>query len=680
MKRGGTGTGRPGETRETPYRVCFRAPRLTRAPPRRMSDARPMSRALVVAILLVLVCGCDGGAAPPASRPKAAPVADGKLGRARRVAVARSHVCAVLASGRVACWGKPDDLKETAYATTPQLVANLPDAVEVAGRCARRKIGSIACWNRGLAAVDIPGTEGARGLVNSDLGLVCFVTATRTAACLPPEGQTAITPIEGLVDLRALGSKRGEFWCGVRTSGQVACAGELAKLGLATGRGVATVPSIDDAVDVVTLGLDLACAITRTGALACFGDGLADPAQEQLPRRAHQLYSRECLRDGARVACFDPHRSAWLPWTLAGAATDLSCDSRTCCAVLADGAIQCWGSHEHGRLGDGVDVERKGVAKVDHLPAIASLEAGSGVTFARSRNNELYAWGLVGSGPRMAAQIASNVTALAVIGGFALVAHGRDVELLTPDDHGWRHHELPALPADLVSLAFDGRDGPRYCAALADGTTVCSAGDAWDGTVTWQPIAGLRDIAQLSALNDTCGVTRAGTVACFVRPDDYTPATKAAIVPGVEKARRVSLPYIELTDGSVVRLDNDHGRLAVVPRPALTGISNISFGGHWWSVTCGVKDAQPVCWADDRDYSDSHGTLGRDPDTQIDKATPAPARIGVATTSVSAGYTHVCALDPAGGVWCWGDDRNGELGRGRIVEQPPPVRVVGIGP
>jgi hypothetical protein len=629
-----------------------------------------MSRALVAAVVALVVCHARSGAAAPV------PVA--KLGRATRVNVEYSYACAVLASGHVACWGMPDDRKVAVISRVPQLVTNLHDAVEIAGRCARRKSGLIACWNRDLVAIDVPGTEGARSLMNGDLG-VCFVTAAATAACLPGEGKTAITPLEGLVGIRRLGRKRRSFLCAARTTGEVLCTGNLTKLGLSATDGVATVPSITNAVDVVSLGEDLACAITTAGAVACFGNKMSHLGADAPPPRAHQLYNGECLRYGPKVDCFDSGRG-WRPQTLAAAATDLSCFANTCCAVLASGAIQCWGSHEYGRLGDGVAVERMPVAKVDKLPAIASLDAGGGVTFARTRDGELYVWGLVGSGPRVASRLASDVTALAVAGGFALAAHGRDVELLTPDDAVWRHHKLPALPADIVSLALDGPGRPRYCAALADGTTMCSSGDAWEVPVTWQPISGMRDVVQLSATKDVCGVTRTGTVACFVRPENHTPATTAAIVPGIDHARRIALPYIELVDGSVVHLADDHGQLAVVPQPALTGIANITFGGMWWSATCGVKASQPVCWADDRDYVDTNGILGRDPDAPIGKATPAPVRIGVAATSVSTGETHACAIDPAGAVWCWGNDRNGQLGRGRIVEHPPAVRVVGIGP
>jgi alpha-tubulin suppressor-like RCC1 family protein len=52
--------------------------------------------------------------------------------------------------------------------------------------------------------------------------------------------------------------------------------------------------------------------------------------------------------------------------------------------------------------------------------------------------------------------------------------------------------------------------------------------------------------------------------------------------------------------------------------------------------------------------------------------------------SVSAGAGHSCALRTNGEVWCWGDNYNGELGRGFFSSGPPnsgepwPARVVGI--
>jgi hypothetical protein len=507
---------------------------------------------------------------------------------------------------------------------------------------------------------------------------------------LPGRDQTRITPIDGLVELRALGRGREGLWCGVRSDGRVMCAGEIAKLGLSTTPGAAIVPGVADAVDVVALARDLACAIGKTGALSCFGGQAGRADNAWLPQRADQLNTTRCMRDGGQVTCFDYGRLG-VPQPLAAGAVDLSCYNKTCCAVMTDGAIQCWGDRSDGRLGDGVDVERQPLAKVGGLPPVASVVAGGGVTFARTRTNELYALGLVGPGPRVATRIATGVTALAVTGDFALAGHGRDVELITPDDAVWRHHPLPKLPAEVRWLAFDGGHRqfwtPRYCAALADGTVQCTAGDAWSGQVKWQPIAGMRGVTQLSAWQEACGVTRAHTIACIDRTDRGFAMT-ASEVPAIKTARRSAAPYVELGDGSVVRLDTATGKPIAAPQPALRGITGITFGGMPWSASCGIKAARVVCWADDRDYKDAHGVLARDPaaasdkaiDKAIDKAQPAAIAGDLQATSVSVGETHACATDRAGALWCWGDDHHGQLGRGRIVDHAPPVRVVGIGP
>ncbi|MCA9576347.1 MAG: hypothetical protein KC668_12965 [Myxococcales bacterium] len=51
---------------------------------------------------------------------------------------------------------------------------------------------------------------------------------------------------------------------------------------------------------------------------------------------------------------------------------------------------------------------------------------------------------------------------------------------------------------------------------------------------------------------------------------------------------------------------------------------------------------------------------------------------------VALGENHSCALRRDGSVWCWGYDRMGELGDGRLIEDgnqaSPPVRVAGLPP
>jgi len=44
---------------------------------------------------------------------------------------------------------------------------------------------------------------------------------------------------------------------------------------------------------------------------------------------------------------------------------------------------------------------------------------------------------------------------------------------------------------------------------------------------------------------------------------------------------------------------------------------------------------------------------------------------------VSTGSGHTCGVTSNGTAYCWGNNRNGELGNGATISRPVPTRVAG---
>ncbi len=88
--------------------------------------------------------------------------------------------------------------------------------------------------------------------------------------------------------------------------------------------------------------------------------------------------------------------------------------------------------------------------------------------------------------------------------------------------------------------------------------------------------------------------------------------------------------------------------------------------------TCALTTAGGVkCWGSNDDGQLGDGTIG--------SLRPTPVDVSGLTSGVSAiaaGTYHTCALTTAGGVKCWGDNDDGQLGDGLPGIRTTPVNVV----
>jgi alpha-tubulin suppressor-like RCC1 family protein/uncharacterized RDD family membrane protein YckC len=204
--------------------------------------------------------------------------------------------------------------------------------------------------------------------------------------------------------------------------------------------------------------------------------------------------------------------------------------------------------------------------------------------------------------------------------------------------------EVKGLPRGATALA----GGYSHTCAVVGGEVWCwgdnSDGQLGDGTTTDSrrpvKVPGLTGVTAVAAGNvHTCALTASGGVKCWGKN------------------------YLgQLGDGTTDE------RLAPVDVVGLTGgVTAIAARRYH---TCAVTNGGVKCWG-----SNYQGELG-DGGATLQSRSPVDV-IGLTSgvAEVSTGWQHTCALTTDGGVWCWGDNRAGELGDETNTDRLAPVAV-----
>lgn len=230
--------------------------------------------------------------------------------------------CAVLKSGRLACWGCTaipgfGDLSRNADTTLRQAklrFLELPPVREVAigayGMCALTHSGQVSCW--GFRAYD------------------------ESAICQGPRLVGAQTLASGIVHIAL--SRDGPV-CSVDAANLMRCT------------------EISDHEDVLTLqgvkrvaaGATHFCALTELGAVICWGEN--SYGQCAAPREACKEWPTDS-RDPVSYCRVEPHQVS-----LPGPAIDVTAGPSHSCAVLRDGRVFCWGYDQDAALGFASETE-----------------------------------------------------------------------------------------------------------------------------------------------------------------------------------------------------------------------------------------------------------------------------------------------------------------------------------
>jgi alpha-tubulin suppressor-like RCC1 family protein len=319
------------------------------------------------------------------------PVAVPNLSNVTAIAAGDAHSCALLANGRVRCWGLNTSGQlgdnSTTSSSTPVDVFNLSNVVAIAAggalasshTCALQSDGRVQCWGANgsgqlgdntltnrrrpvevVASFSLP----LRLAVGIAVGAFhsCAVTVDGDAFCwgLNSSGQIGdgtqnnrqvAVPVAGVEGI-AVAVTAGDFHtCLLAAVGVPFCWGDntFGQLGDATRqtRLTATLVGLDSTVAIAG-GFDHSCALVAFGAARCWGEnglgqlGDSTTSDHWFPAPVQSVRSY-CLLGGGCSTITTPLTNT----------VSIVTGRRHSCALLTTGGVSCWGDNSFGQLGFG---------------------------------------------------------------------------------------------------------------------------------------------------------------------------------------------------------------------------------------------------------------------------------------------------------------------------------------
>jgi len=532
--------------------------------------------------------------------------------RDRKLVAGRHHTCMVNPEGQVTCWGSNERRQlghdQLPKANAPSVVPGVADVVEVAAgdhhTCVRDEEMKVHCW--GGKHLELQSVAELRDVMSVASGGrdACAVEHDGAVKCWNMHQSTVtLDPIGGIDD--ALDIAMGERHACARTrKGRVSCWGSNRFGQLGDGRSrfrsaAAEVQGLGSVVDIAA-GKSHTCALRYDGDVLCWGWG-----------------GRGQLGNGINA---DANRPVKVQ-DLGAPATEIAAGDDFTCARLDDGRVQCWGSAEHGQLGQGVVDEEAVFSRpvwVTGVVEATALAAGQKHACAEMAGDRVVCWGAnaegqMGEGPRLFRPL--------------------------PTKH-------PHLEEPVVAL---GAGSAHACAVMDAGRVRC-----WGHNRTWQlgdraasrcatPIEA-RDVQRAVAVTNggkhTCALMQDGQVVCW--------GTNGRGQMGDERREMRTRAKVVAKIKDVVAID--------------AGLHH----------TCAVRgDGTLVCWGDNRFAQLGDGTRSL-------KTRPTRVKGLKEVVGVAAAAKHTCALKEDGSVWCWGRNDVGQIGDGTTRNRSTPRQVKGI--
>ena len=322
---------------------------------------------------------------------------------ATQIVAGANHTCVRANDGSVWCWG------EGSFKQLGTGIGNQPDPVQVslgtgitASRlfaggnttCALTSDTFLTCWGRNnkgqigngttqassgvtpTAVTGVPSTFAVSDVEVGDQHVCAVVTGGAAVRCwgYDNKGQlgtvsdantdkSSPTQTDSVGGTARSVSAGTQFTCVTLTDNTASCFGNNAngQLGRASLTPAATsapgATAVTGAIDKVVAGANHACALMTAGSVQCWGSSSVGQVGNGT--------------SGANVL------TPSVVSGLAGTVLDLAVGANHACAVIATGAVQCWGSNNFGQLGVNDLVDRSAAVTVSSLTVSTTTTSSS---------------------------------------------------------------------------------------------------------------------------------------------------------------------------------------------------------------------------------------------------------------------------------------------------------------
>jgi len=355
-------------------------------------------------------------------------------------------------------------------------------------------------------------------------------------------------------------------------------------------------------------------------------------------------------------------------------AIEITASSRHTCAIHQSGLVSCWGANDFGQNASEQPDYSATPIQVDDITDAAAVTAGDTHTCALRQDSTISCWGNNENGQLGSGQTFQSSAAPVQVWGIA------DATAVTAGDS----HACAIRQTGAISCW-----GANDSGQLGNGRS----GDITDSFIP-VPVADITDATAIAAgSNHTCALHQSGSISCWGDNKNW-----------------------QLASGSVVEASD-------VPTPVL-GISDATAIAAGKERTCALQPTVISCWGEKdpiqiTDEEDITGILLLPPLRQLSTAGLPPDVIDIAVSinrtcallpaldafcwdstypippmlessydvisgdaaAIAAGDDHVCILHHDGAISCSGTNEYGQLGNGKAgnnLSSSVPVKVSGV--